>query len=220
MELYSIEMRDVKSRAGSLRAEQAGVTTRRILDAARRRFVEDGYAATTLRAIAADAGVAVQTVYAVFGSKANILRALRASVVSDPAAGEAYAAALPSPSADQALRSFASSIRMRWEVGYDVVLVDLNAATADAGIRAEVDAANTRRRQGIADLAQRLAKLDRRLDPTHVEAVLDALTLPLVYGQLVHAHGWSPDAYESWLADALRREIRQPARARDRKATA
>lgn len=79
-------MRDVKSPAGSLRAEQAALTTRRILEAARRGFADAGYAATTLREIASEAGVAVQTVYAVFGSKANILRALRESVTRSPRA--------------------------------------------------------------------------------------------------------------------------------------
>ena len=107
--LYFIEMRDVKSPVGSLRAEQAAVTTRRILEAARRRFGDAGYAATTLREIASEAGVAVQTVYAVFGSKANILRALRESVVTDPAASEAYAAALAATNLDEALGSFARS---------------------------------------------------------------------------------------------------------------
>jgi AcrR family transcriptional regulator len=208
MVLYSIEMRDVKSPAGSLRAEQAAVTTRRILDAARLRFGDAGYAATTLREIAAEAGVAVQTVYAVFGSKASILRALRESVVTDPAASEAYAAALEATNLDDALNSFAHSIRLRWEVGHDIVMIHASAAAADAEIRAEVAAADAMRSGGIARLAGRLGELDRRIDPRRVEALLDALTLTAVYEQLVVNHGWSPDDYESWLAGALRVDIR------------
>jgi AcrR family transcriptional regulator len=200
-------MRDVKSPAGSLRAEQAAVTTRRILDAARRRFGDAGYAATTLREIAAEAGVAVQTVYAVFGSKANILRALRESVVTDPVASEAYGAALAATNIDDALGSFARSIRLRWEAGHDIVRIDSNAAAADPEIRAEVAAANAMRGGGIARLARRLGELEAGLDPRHVEALLDALTLPTVYERLVTSHGWSTDDYESWLAGALRREI-------------
>lgn len=209
MELYSIEMRDVKSPAGSLRAEQAAVTTRRILDAARRGFADAGYAATTLREIASEAGVAVQTVYAVFGSKANILRALRESVVTDPAASEAYAGALAATDLDDALGWFAHSIRLRWEAGHDIVMVHASAAAADPGIRAEVAAANTVRSGGIARLARRLGELDHGLDSRRVEALLDALTLTSVYEQVVAKHGWSPDNYESWLAGALRRDIRR-----------
>jgi len=208
MELYSIEMRDVKSPAGSLRAEQAAVTTRRILDAARRGFGDAGYAATTLREIASEAGVAVQTVYAVFGSKANILRALRDSVVTDPAASEAYAAALAATDLDEALGLFARSIRLRWEAGHDIVMINVSAAAADPEIRAEVAAANAMRSGGIARLARRLGELERSLDPRRVEALLDALTLTSVYEQLVAHHGWSSDDYEAWLAGALRRDIR------------
>ena len=210
MELYSIEVRDVKSPAGSLRAEQAAVTTRRILDAARRAFADAGYAATTLREIASDAGVAVQTVYAVFGSKANILGALRQSVVTDPAASEAYSAALTATVPDEALRSFARSIRLRWEAGHDIVMIDMNAAAADQEIRAQVGAANAMRSRGIARLAGRLGELESGLDPRRVEALLDALTLTLLYEQLVSKHGWTADDYQSWLAAALRREILDP----------
>jgi AcrR family transcriptional regulator len=201
-------MRDVKSPAGSLRAEQAAVTRRRILDAARSGFADAGYAATTLREVAADAGVAVQTVYAVFGSKANILRTLRESVVTDPAASEAYAAALAAADLDEALGSFARSIRLRWEAGHDIVMINMKAAAADPEIRAEVAAANAMRSGGIGRLARRLGELERGLDLRRVQALLDALTLTSVYEQLVSAHGWSSDDYESWLADALRRDIR------------
>lgn len=201
-------MRDVKSPAGSLRAEQAAVTKRRIIDAARRAFGDAGYAATTLREIASEAGVAIQTVYAVFGSKANILRALRESVVTDPTASEAYAAALAATDLDEALGSFARSIRLRWEAGHDIVMINESAASADPEIRAEVAAANAMRSGGIARLARRLGELERGLDPRRVEALLDALTLTALYEQLVANHGWPSDAYESWLAGALRRDIR------------
>ena len=80
----------------SLRAEQAAVTRRRIADAARLLFVRDGYGATTLQAIADEAGVAVQTVYAVYRSKPGILRELRDSIVFLPDAEERYREAMAS----------------------------------------------------------------------------------------------------------------------------
>ena len=82
------------ARRPTLREERAAVTRRRILDAARHRFFEDGYAATTLKAIATEAGVAVQTVYAVFGSKAAMLAELRALAVDLPEADQAGHAAM------------------------------------------------------------------------------------------------------------------------------
>ena len=59
-----------------LRQERAEDTRRRITTAALELFNEHGFACTTVTAIAAAAGVAVQTVYAAFGSKGAILQAL------------------------------------------------------------------------------------------------------------------------------------------------
>jgi AcrR family transcriptional regulator len=59
-----------------LRAEQALLTRRRILEIARTRFLETGWAATTMKAVADEASVAPTTVYAVFGSKRALLSAL------------------------------------------------------------------------------------------------------------------------------------------------
>src|SRR4051812_46989984 len=58
------------------RQEQGARTRRAILDAAAKLFVAPGYAATPLTALAAEAGVAVQTVYKAFGSKKALLSAL------------------------------------------------------------------------------------------------------------------------------------------------
>src|SRR5918996_3926252 len=58
------------------RRQQAAATRREILEAARLLFERDGYAATTMAAIAAEAGVALKTVYLAFETKSGLLRAL------------------------------------------------------------------------------------------------------------------------------------------------
>ena len=58
------------------RLEQAAATRREILEAAERLFERDGFAATTMAAIAAEARVALKTVYVAFETKAGVLRAL------------------------------------------------------------------------------------------------------------------------------------------------
>src|SRR5215475_6377079 len=58
------------------RREQAAATRREILEAAQRLFERQGYAATTMAAIAAEAGVALKTVYIAFETKSGVLRAL------------------------------------------------------------------------------------------------------------------------------------------------
>src|SRR3954449_7967513 len=60
----------------SVRAEQAARTRSRILDAAAALFLDRGYARTTMKDVADAAGVARDTVHAVFGSKARLLTAL------------------------------------------------------------------------------------------------------------------------------------------------
>ena len=58
------------------RREQAAATRLEILEAAQRLFERDGYVATTMAAVAAEAGVALKTVYLGFETKAGLLRAL------------------------------------------------------------------------------------------------------------------------------------------------
>src|SRR5687768_8777249 len=55
------------------RAEQAKATRQTILESARRLFLSNGYGPTSIRAIAEEAGVAVQTIYAVFGNKRQLV---------------------------------------------------------------------------------------------------------------------------------------------------
>ena len=58
------------------RREQAATTRREILDAAQKLFERHGYGATTMAAIATEAGVALKTVYVAFDTKSGVLRAL------------------------------------------------------------------------------------------------------------------------------------------------
>ena len=200
-------MRIVKSPSGSLRAERAGVTRQHIAGAARRLFGSRGYGATTLRDIATEAGVAVQTVYAVFGSKANILRTLREAVAHDPAADAAFAEAMAASSFDEATARFAHSIRLRWEAGHDIVAIHVDAASADRDVRDEVEAILGVRRAGIARLAESLERKGFVADGRRAAAAMDAVSLAQVFEGLVGVHGWSVDEYEAWLVVALRRLV-------------
>src|SRR5262245_43340991 len=68
----------------SAQREKSRATRRRIREAAERLFVRHGYLSTTIEAIAAEAAVAVQTVYFVFGTK----HALLAEVLDVATAGD------------------------------------------------------------------------------------------------------------------------------------
>jgi AcrR family transcriptional regulator len=200
-------MGDVKARL-TLRDERAQVTRRRIADAARGLFRTRGYGATTLQAVAEEAGVAVQTVYAVYGSKAGILHELRDTVLRQPAAEALYEQAMSEAGAERKLELFASSIRQRWESGHDVVAIHRDAGATDPSVRDEVEQVLGMRRRGIARLAQSLeGELTPGTDLSHVTAVLDALTLPEVYAELTEIGGWSADEFEAWLATCLTNQL-------------
>ena len=64
------------------RRAQARRNRETILDVAARRFLDDGYATTTIAAIAAEAGVSVETVYKAFGGKSGLVRAIYARGLS------------------------------------------------------------------------------------------------------------------------------------------
>ena len=202
-------MADVKAgRTLTLREERAAVTRGRITDAARQLFRSRGYGATTLTDVAREAGVAVQTIYAVYRSKPGILRALRESVLHQPAAEALFDEALREPRADRTLDLFARSIRRRWEYGADVVAIHRDAATADHTVRAEVDQILAIRRAGLGRVAGSLdGLLLAGVDVQRATAILDALTLPEVYLELVDVQGWTPDEFEAWLGRSLRQQL-------------
>ena len=164
----------------------------------------EGYAATTLRAVAEEAGVAVQTVYAVFGSKAAILAELRALVVDLPEADAEFRAAMAESTLERRLARFAHAIRVRWELAGDIVRVNQDAVRVDPSLRPGIAAAETRRHGGIAAFVRGIrADLGAHIDLDRSIGVVNALTLYAVYEELTSVQGWTPDAYEAWLADSL-----------------
>lgn len=188
----------------TLRQEQAAVTRTRILDAARHLFYREGYSATTLKSVAAEAGVAVQTVYATFGSKSSILAELRWLVVNLPEADAARLEAMRAPTVQERLARFAHSIRRRWELTGDIVRIDHDAVRTDPAIRSEVGPAEERRQAGLAAFARALAEdLGLSIDVARATAALDALTMYDLYAQLTTVHTWSPEEYEAWLCAQL-----------------
>ena len=199
---------DVQEGRLTLREERAEVTRRRIADAAETLFAKDGYGATTLRAIAAQAGVAVQTVYAVYGSKAGILEALRERVLHDPEAESLFVAALAEPQGARRVALFAASMRRRWEHGATVVLINRDAGLTDATVRDSVELILHRRRRGLGSLAEALAPdLVPEMTPQRAAAELDALSLPEVWLELVETQGWTADEYETWLRQVLSQRL-------------
>ncbi|HEX8632045.1 MAG TPA: helix-turn-helix domain-containing protein [Catenuloplanes sp.] len=194
------------------RQEQAQRTRRTILDAAAALFVEPGYAATPLTAIAAQAGVAIQTVYKVFGSKQALLSAL----VDVTVAGDDDPVGLPD-------RQFVSEIRALTDARakldrYARHLVDTHARQAQvmlalaAAATADPEAAAIwrknldDRRNGMTMLAVDLASTGQ-LRPEHtVDTAADVLWLAMDvrnYDWLVRQRSWQPGRFQRWYVDTV-----------------
>jgi AcrR family transcriptional regulator len=192
----------------TLRQRQAQVTRSLIVEAAQALFLEKGYTGTTIEAIADEAGVAVSTVYAVFGSKRGILRAIREAWHDRSHIREVAYGKPGDASPDQRLEQLAQATRQQWETGADVLAIYTGAAHADPEAANELEKALHGRRQGLENFARSLEPhLRSGLSVDRAAAVLQALCMPEVFEELVKRSGWTADIYQEWLADILRKEL-------------
>ena len=208
----------VKSQAPR-RAQKALATRWRILKAAETLFVTGSYAATTIAAIADQADVAVQTVYAVFGTKRAILSELLAArVVGDDAATplrdrddwRAMVAEADPHRQLALLAAIAARIGERMGGLYDVL-------AAAAGSDPEITGMYRRQQQSRYDDQRRVARsLARKgalrpgLSETHATDILWAVANPTMHQRLVAERRWTADEYERWLARVLTCSLLEP----------
>jgi AcrR family transcriptional regulator len=198
----------------SKRQEQARATRAAILDAARTLFVENGFAATTLQAVADEAGVAVQTVYAAFGNKQELLRQLMGvSVVGDDEAiplleRDAVLRIVAEPDQRTRARMQAKLITEILERVAPVAMVARGASGASAEAAEEWKSFMAERRVGMRHAASSLAGKDGlRLPIEEAADVIHALWSPELYTILVRELGWTAERYEEWMADTLERTL-------------
>ena len=195
--------RPVKS-PSSYRQEQAAATRERIAEAARRLFATDGYGATSIQAIAAEAGVAVRTVYSAFGAKREILSFICERWLERARARERAGDVLAEPDPARRLRGAASWLRALYEAGFDVVMIFEAATDESAETRALLRSKLAGRNQAMDAM---ISSLDGHLRAPvrEVQAVYRALAAPGVYRELVEESGWTPDEFERWVGDTLER---------------
>ena len=201
------------------RREQAAETQRQILRAAQRLFERDGYATTTVAAIASEAGVATKTVYLAFESKSGILRALWHLLLrGDPAdvpvgEGEWYRETLAEPDPETRIVRVAVRSREVKERAADLMEVIRTAAPADPDIATLWDRIQTNVRDLLRPIVESLRSdgvLRPGLDVDEATDVLWALVHPDIWQLLVNQRGWSIERYEQWCLDAVRAQLLKP----------
>ncbi|WP_162606069.1 TetR/AcrR family transcriptional regulator [Jiangella aurantiaca] len=196
------------------RRVRAAETRTRIVEAARRVFVELGYARATIPRIAAEAGVAVETVYRSAAGKAGLLEA---AVLAAVAGGversdvpverrPAIRQIIEEPDPRRQLRLYAATQPGIWSrVGPLLRVLDAAAATDDA-----LQALRTRqaefRHAGLRRFAGLLASRDVLRPDISADRAADIIWTVCAqanYDALVLARGWSRDEYERWIGDTL-----------------
>jgi len=196
-----------RSYSSARRQAQARETRRAILDAASALFVSSGYAATTIQGIADRAGVAVQTVYAAFGNKRELLRQLIESTIAgddEPLSimerPEARSVAAEPDRRERAKLDAALSRSIVERVA-PIVRVAEEAAASDPDLAAMMAAMKAARREEMIAATAILAGPDGlRADEEEAAATLYVLYSPWVADMLMGDYGWSPERYEDWLA--------------------
>jgi TetR/AcrR family transcriptional regulator of autoinduction and epiphytic fitness len=196
----------------SNRARQARETRRRIVEAAALLFVREGYSATSIRAIAERAGVAVPTVYATLRSKANILRA----VVDLAVRGDDEAAPFASrvdwqemqrqQNPREQLAVFAHLHRQICDREAAVFAQLEAAAGADpeaTQLLAEHDQRRYQTQRRLAHSLHRRKQLRPGLAAREAADVIWTLASERTYLALVRDRGWKADNYERWVAEQL-----------------
>jgi AcrR family transcriptional regulator len=199
-----------------LRTAQAVETRRRIVASAAQLFVERGYGATTVDAVAEAAGVSRKTVFTAVGSKLDLLTtAVDWAVAGDdepvPVAGRAHMRHLlqqrdPGVLLTGLARSI-TAIGTRVAPLYGAIEV---AAGMDPAARAVVEQSHSRRLDDARKIVDRLRDLDALTGDLAYDEAVDLVWLaldPALFDRLVRMRGWTAARFEEWLADDLCRRL-------------
>ncbi|GHJ53807.1 TetR family transcriptional regulator [Nonomuraea sp. TT08I-71] len=198
------------------RTQKAADTRRGILEAARDLFVDQGYGATNMQEVATRAGVAVQTVYFVFGNKRSLLKELvdvtiagddeLVATMNRPWFRDALAAA----TADDQLRAHVRGTRQVLERVAEITKMVATAAATDAEVAQLWPHGENPRFEVHTVAAEALVA-----KPGARAGVPSAVVADLLYGLLstelfllfVRDRGWSPERWEQWTYDTLRPQV-------------
>jgi AcrR family transcriptional regulator len=221
-----VERRPVDGTGRLSRREQYARQTRAaVIESAHRLFLERGYAATSLRAIADSANVSEQTVYRVFGDKAELLRAvLLAAVGVEGAAtnlqgGQLLAAVAAAASPSDRLRLVARVMHDSYERGLaQLEAIVVSAASADERVAELAREMAVTKYQDVRSLVVAIVG-DAELDGLGIDDVVDyvyAAESSPVYLTLTAERGWTTEKYVEWFVDMFERMFLSRIRGRTR----
>ena len=200
------------------RREHAQATRAGVVEAATRVFLEHGYVGATVPAIAAEAGVSLQTVYRAAPGKAGLLAAaVRAAVAGGTGRAEvpvddrpAIRAIIEEPDPAEQLRLYAHTQPGIWARVGPLLRVLEAAAASEPDLRRLQLEEDAERHAGLTRFALLLAEhgaLREELTPAQAADVIATLCSLATYDSLVTRRGWARDRYETWLTDLLQHSL-------------
>src|ERR1700712_452966 len=196
------------------RVEQAAVTRKAVLGAARELFVENGYTATTVAEIAGRARVSVDTVYSTVGRKPALLRELVETAISGieqavPAEQRDYVARMRAAgTAREALTIYANAITAIQQPMAPVYLALRDAATSDlecASLWTEVADRRARKMRSLAADLRATGERRGHLSDDQIADIIWSMNSAEYWDLLVRERSWTPEQFAHWLDDAWAR---------------
>ncbi len=196
-----------------LREQHQATTRETILRAARTLFAEHGYEATTVRLIAQQSGVAVQTLYGAFGSKAGVLAGLPDLIDEEAEVYDNVARRDQTQDPTELLVLLTNLVRRVWERCGDIIDLLQATAASQPDLAAALGEGMKRHRFGIEWTVQRIAeagKLKQDLSIGRASDIVEAMLTRDVCITLVEQRGWSFDEYEAWVTATLLTLLLEP----------
>ena len=191
-------------------------TRRRIIEASLVRFRGEGYAATTMETIAADAGVAVQTVYFTFHTKAELLLAALTIAGGEPDGPEDPIERVwfdRVMAASSGARRLALIVELGNEI-YRRVAPLMPAVRAAASVDPGVDLAwqglAARRRDGMRRVIDVFARREELRPGLGADLALDLLFgvhRSETYLAFTEECGWPIERFKAWQFATLARQL-------------
>jgi AcrR family transcriptional regulator len=194
------------------RQEQARLTRRTVLDAARQLFLEQGYAKTTVSAVARRAQVSVETVYKAFGNKPGLVKAVfDVAVVGDDepvpmVQRELVQRIEAEPDPRRKLTIYGEHLVGVGTRTAAILLLVRDAAATDASAGTVWEQLQAERLTGMTAFAAHLAGagcLRADVSPDEARDVLWTYNSVELWDLLVEQRGWSPDRFGAWVAHQL-----------------
>jgi AcrR family transcriptional regulator len=194
----------------SNRQAQALRNREAVLEAAQRQFLESGYAATTIAAIAAEASVSVETIYKGFGGKPGLVRAIYERGLSgrEPVPAFQRSDAMREDTSDPhaIMRNWGVLVSEVSSTVAPIVRLVRAAAVTDPDMAELLKSANDIREQRARHHARFLKQrgyLREGLTLTHATDILWTATSDELYDLLVTQRGWSLPRFARFLGDYL-----------------